>query len=193
MPRGMRRATCPALRRRSDNRLTDTRSRTSTVSLSSCAGWPTVMRAIPLAAITRPFALRLQRLLREPEDHELGRFHRCDPDLADQLTGVPRFRRVRFPVALHVERLIRRHPEQGAAPPNTIEERADVALDPRPEIGVVWLEDDPLRALLDRFLDEVEEPPNVDVAPARIARQCARAPRANPHTRERPNAIDAHR
>src|SRR5690349_5075024 len=44
--------------------------------------------AIPLAL------LRLPRHLADAEDHEFGRLHRGDADLADHLAGVDHFRRV---------------------------------------------------------------------------------------------------
>src|SRR5262245_57683045 len=98
------------------------------------------------------------RELRQPEDHELGRLHRCHADLADELAGVDDLGRVRLVVTLDVEGFVGREPEQRALAPFVGEEGRDGAPDPGPEGVVVRLELDPLRAVQDRLLEVVEEP-----------------------------------
>src|SRR4051812_30408638 len=107
--------------------------------------------------------LGFQRLLREAEDDEFGRFHRGNADLADQLACVARARWIRLSIALDVERLVRGCPEEGPGAPNAIQKRGDIPRHACPEVLVVGFEDDPLRTLLDRLLDEVKEPTDVDV------------------------------
>src|SRR5205814_2757061 len=110
-----------------------------------------------------PPLLRLPRHLADAEDHELGRLHRGDADLANHLAGVDDFRRVGLGVALHVERLLRRLAHQRARVVDAQEERRDVAVHPLPEPFVVRLEHHPLRPDLDRLLDHQEQAPHVDV------------------------------
>ena len=50
--------------------------------------------------------------LGDAEDDELGWLHHRHADLRDHLPQVPHLRRVRLPIALHIERLLRRCPKQ---------------------------------------------------------------------------------
>src|SRR4029079_7756003 len=60
-----------------------------------------------------------------------------------------------------------------------------------PQPLVVGLEHRPLGAFHDRLGDVVEEAPDVDVAPLRVARERARAPDADAAAGERADAVDA--
>src|SRR3954451_22065853 len=91
--------------------------------------------------------------LGEPEDDELGRLDRGDADLAQHLTGVDGVGRVRLLVALDVEGVVRRVPEQGAPAPLPHQEGTDRTADARPQRAVVGLEDAPLRPVEDGFLE----------------------------------------
>src|SRR5689334_13736358 len=130
-------------------------------------------------------------VLAEAEHHELGRLHRRDADLADDLAGLDHVGRVGLRVALDEERLLRGGPEERAVTPRAHEEvrRRDPQLHPQPL--VVGLEHRPLRALHDRLGDVVEEPPDVDVAPLGVAGERAGAPDADAAARERADAVDA--
>src|SRR5690606_25356111 len=134
---------------------------------------------------------RAARELRDAEHHELGGLDGRDTDLDHELTGVDDLGWVRLLVALDVERLGRRGPEQGPVAPGAHEERVEGPLDALPQVEVVGLEDDPLGALEDRLLDVVEEPPHVEVLPGRVARQRPGAPDPDAPTGERPDAVDA--
>src|SRR4051794_17821409 len=61
-------------------------------------------------------------LLADAEDDELGRLHRSEADLDDELALVDRLRRIRLRVALDVVRLIGGGAEQGASGPQSAEE-----------------------------------------------------------------------
>src|SRR6266508_3214155 len=100
--------------------------------------------------------------LADVEDDELRWADRRQPDLDDDLTGLDHLLRVCLRVALDVERLVRRHAEERAVPPDAGEEGRRVAAELRPQDDVVRLEDRPLRALQDRALDEVEQSPHVE-------------------------------
>src|SRR4029079_18918217 len=90
-----------------------------------------------------------------------------------------------------VEGLVRRRPEERAVAPGPRQEAADGALDALPEVQVVGLEDDPLGALEDRFLDVVEEAADVEVAPRRVARERACPPDTDTAAWEGADAVDA--
>src|SRR4029079_16270074 len=128
--------------------------------------------------------------LGDAEHDELRRLHRRDPDVDHELAGVARLRRVVLRVALHEERLVGRRPEERPVSPEAQQERVDRPLDAAPEADIVRLEDDPLGALEDRLLEVVEEPPDVEVAPGRGARQRPRAPDPDAPAGERPDAVD---
>src|SRR5581483_5683640 len=98
------------------------------------------------------------RVLADAEYDELGRLHRSDADLTRDDAGVHRFGRVRLGVALDVEGLFGCCAEERAVAPDVEQEAGDRAIDARPQVLVVRLEDDPLRSLEDRLLDEVEQP-----------------------------------
>src|SRR5438105_5387556 len=131
------------------------------------------------------------RELGDLEYDELGRLHRGNTDLDDELAGVDRLRRVVLTVALDIERFAWRRPEQRAVAPDPNQEGADRALDPLPERHVVGLEDDPLGAQQDRPFDVVEEPANVDVPPGRVAGQRARTPDPDTAAGEGTDHVDA--
>src|SRR5664280_679695 len=136
---------------------------------------------------------RAARELGKAEDHELGRLHRGDPDVDDQLSGIDRFGGVVLAVALHVEGLGRGGAEERAVAPGADQERPDGALHALPEVQVVRLEDDPLRSEQDRLLDVVEEPAHVQVAPGRVARERPGPPHPDAAAREGPDAVDPDR
>src|SRR5690348_2399663 len=129
--------------------------------------------------------------LAEPEDDEFSRFDRRQSDFDDQLTAVTYVRRVGFFVTFHKKCLLRRQPEQGAAAPHARQEGTHIAPHSRPQVLIVRLKNHPLRTLLDGFFDEIEQAPDVDVTPGRIATDRACAPNANAAAGKRPYAIDA--
>src|SRR5262245_58994767 len=65
-------------------------------------------------------------------------------------------------------------------PPLTAEKQTDRVFDARPQRLVVRLEDHPLGALVNRRLEEYEQPAHADVFPKRIGAQRTRAPQENP-------------
>src|SRR5262245_56719460 len=130
------------------------------------------------------------RELGDAEDDELGRLHWRDADVDDELARITRLGRVVLLVALDVERLLGGRPEQRTIAPNAQQERVDRSSNATPEPRVVRLEDDPLGALEDRFLDEVEQPADVQVAPGRVARQRPSAPDPDAPAGEGPDAVD---
>src|SRR5262249_37980313 len=77
--------------------------------------------------------------------------------------------------------------------PLDAQERADVAPHALPEIRVVRLEDHPLSAALDRLLQVVKQPADVQVTPGWVSGERARAPHDAPATVELADAIDADR
>src|SRR5215471_13179769 len=132
----------------------------------------------------------LARVLADAEDDEFGRFHGSNANLDDHAPRVPLLHCVELLVALDVEGLTLRQSEERSVPPDTRQERNHVARDFLPRVEIVWLENHPLRAVVDRFLDEIEEATYVHVAPRRVAGQRARAPHANASPGERPDAVD---
>src|SRR3954454_23296588 len=130
-------------------------------------------------------------VLADPEDHELGGLDGADADLGHDLAGLDHVGGVGLGVALDVERLARRRPEERPAAPGEGEEVPHRHPQPQPQPLVVRLEDRPLGALDDRLGDVVEEPAHVEVAPLRIARERARAPDADAASREAADAGDA--
>src|SRR6266481_501982 len=103
------------------------------------------------------------RRLRDPENHEFRRPDDRHPDLGHHHSQVTDLRWVGFSVAFHVERLLRRQPEERSRAPHVGQKRADVEPDLAPQRVVVRLEHDPLSALVDRFTQEEEEPSDADV------------------------------
>src|SRR4051794_31599949 len=129
------------------------------------------------------------RVLRQAEDDELGRLHRGDADLADDLPEVDPLSGVRLVVALHEERLLGREPEERTLAPLHDQEGADGPADLGPQGLVVRLEDDPLGTAEYGLLHVVEETADVQVAPRGVARQCAGAPDPDAASREGPDAV----
>src|SRR3954447_27008675 len=74
--------------------------------------------------------------LRQAEDHEFGRLHRSDSDLADHHAGVDGLGRVGFSIAPHEEGFVRSEPEQGPLAPLVDEEGRDGSTQLRPQ-GIV--------------------------------------------------------
>src|SRR3954453_23110122 len=136
------------------------------------------------------FRAAATRELAQAEDHELGRLHRSDADLADNLPGLDHVGRVGLGVALDEEGLLRSGAEQRPRPPGPGQEAGRRVAQLQPQELVVGLEHAPLRAFHDRLGDVVEESAHVDVAPLRVARQGARAPDPDSAARERPDAVD---
>src|SRR5262245_1688045 len=97
--------------------------------------------------------------LLEPEDHELRRLDRRDPDLDDQLAGVAHSWRVKLGVALDVEGLLGCCAKQRAAAPDARQERGDGSTHALPQVHIVRLKYHPLGALVDRFFQKVEQAP----------------------------------
>src|SRR5262249_11731925 len=75
--------------------------------------------------------------------------------------------------------------------PCACEECTNIASDTCPEVGVVRLEDDPLCAMLDGFLDVIEESPYIDIAPGRVAAESASTPDTKSTSGEGTKAVDA--
>jgi hypothetical protein len=130
---------------------------------------------------------------RDPDDDEFGGPHGGDADLDDELAELLEGGRVVLVVDLDVEGLRGGLAEQRSGSPDAREELADRAIELLPEGLVVGLEDGPLDPLLDRLLDEDEEPADVDVLPGDLVRGRGRAgaPDDRSLTGEDPQAIDA--
>src|SRR3954469_22200017 len=137
------------------------------------------------------FRAAATRELAQAEDHELGRLHRGDADLADDLPGLDHVGRVGLGVALDEEGLLRGRAEQRARPPCPGQEAGRRVAQLQPQELVVGLEHAPLRAFHDRLGDVVEQPAHVDVAPLRVAREGPGAPHADAAAGERADAVDA--
>src|SRR4249919_2074993 len=94
--------------------LTSVISLMTTPSNSSPKLWPTLAsrsgRAISFLLLAHKAGAAGH--LRQAEDDELGRLDRGDADLAQDLAVVDRLGRVGLPVALDVEGLVRREPEE---------------------------------------------------------------------------------
>src|SRR5579884_4427956 len=138
-----------------------------------------------LCAATSPLA--------QAKDDEFCRFDGGKADVDEELAAIAHVGRVQFLIALDEEGFFRRATEEHAIAPRAREEGRHVALDPRPQVGVVRLEDYPLQTLFQRLLDVVEEAAHIDVTPGRVAAQRARAPDAQTAPGERANAVDAFR
>src|SRR5579875_4057471 len=136
------------------------------------------------------FEPRTVGVLGQPEHDEFGGLHRCDTDIDGEDAHVPVLRRVVLLVTLDVERLFRTRAEQRPAAPDPAQEHVDGAFHRSPEPEVVRLENGPVRAVEDRLLHEVEQPPHVQVAPLRVAAQRARAPDPDALAGEGPDAVD---
>ena len=76
--------------------------------------------------------------LGDAEDDELGRLHRRDADLDDDLALVDRLGRVGLGVALDVERLLGGGAEQRAVAPQAPQERADACASGPPTASCRW-------------------------------------------------------
>src|SRR4029079_17868175 len=96
-------------------------------------------------------------------------------------------------VAGDEEGLLLRAAEEGPQPPLPAQEKADGVHHAGPQLVVVGLEDDELRAFVDRALEEDEEPADADVLPQRVGGERARAPDADAAAREAANGVDAAR
>src|SRR5690606_540249 len=129
--------------------------------------------------------------LLETEYHELGGLHRRQANLDDELPLIAHLRRIELRVALDVEGFRCSPAKECPVAPHRRQEGLDVPPDARPQILVVRLEYDPLRATLDRLLHVVEQTTYVDVTPRRIAAQRASPPNADSEVREAADAVDA--
>src|SRR5690349_23974068 len=94
-----------------------------------------------LCAATGPLA--------QAEDNELGGLHGRKANVDEQLAAVAHIRRIQLLVAFHEEGFLRCPAKEHAIAPRARQERLDVTLDARPQIGIIWLEDNPLRAAFD--------------------------------------------
>src|SRR5579859_5447773 len=130
--------------------------------------------------------------LTDLDDDELGGLDRVDADLHIQASGIAGFHGVVGRVACHIERGIRSLAEEHSRSPLQREERPNVAPDFAPQALIVWLEYRPLRATVQRLLEEVEHAADVDVFPGRIA-GCgdrAGAPHQDAPSGERTDTVD---
>src|SRR4029079_2488189 len=125
------------------------------------------------------------------EDDEFGWLDRSDADIDEKLARIAGDRWVVLLVALDEERLFGGGAEKRTRHPVALEEGADVAPHLRPKHLIVGLEHGPLRPVVDRLLDVVEQPANVEVAPGRVAGERAGAPDADAASRESANAVHA--
>src|SRR4051794_2722554 len=98
--------------------------------------------------------LRFGGVLEYPEDHELGGSHGGDADFAHQSTIEDVILRHRPLIAGNEERLLFSASEQRSEPPLRAQEQPDRVRHSRPQLGVIGLEDDPLRTLVDRSLEK---------------------------------------
>ena len=103
--------------------------------------------------------------LLQPDDDELGRLQRREPDDDVDDAEVDVVLRRRLGVALDEVRLARRRALEGALAEQVVHERADVEPDLRPERLVVRLEHHPLRPAEQALLEEERRAPHGDVLP----------------------------
>src|SRR6185312_14236176 len=112
-----------------------------------------------------------------------------EANVDEQLAAVAHIGWIQLLIAFHEEGLLRRPAKEHAIAPRARQERLDVTLDARPQVGIVRLEDDPLRTAFDGRLNVVEKTADVHVAPGRIAAQRARAPDPQAAAGERADAV----
>src|SRR5690348_13513919 len=126
--------------------------------------------------------------LADPEDDELGRACRRDTDLDDQTTVVEVVGGHRRGVAADEEPLLRLRAQECAGLPFGEQETLDGGPHRGPQRGSIDLEDNPLAAFVDRFLQVVEVPPHGEVLPLRILGDRACAPHLEARPGEEPEA-----
>ena len=83
--------------------------------------------------------------------------------------------------------------QECARAPNAEQEGRNRTFNAFPERLIVGFEHDPLRAVLDRLLDHVEQTTDVDITPRRIARNRASTPNADSAIAEVTDAVDTFR
>src|SRR5215211_4939143 len=117
--------------------------------------------------MSRSSGLDLSRYLLDLDDHELGGLERreSDDDVHDAAIDVALRRR--FLVAFDEVRVPWRAALERALAEQVLHERAEIQAQLRPERLVVRLEDGPLAAAVEAFLDEQREPPHGHVLPLR--------------------------
>src|SRR6185369_5754509 len=141
-------------------------------------------------AMIRPLSLRFGGVLEDSEDHEFRGSHRCDSDLANKPTVQDVVGRHDGLIAGDEESLFLRSPVERAEPPLCAQENPDRVGYPGPESRIVRLKDHPLRAVVDRMLQENEKSPYTDVFPQRVGSDVARAPYAYSAAGEAPDRVD---
>src|SRR5881227_45414 len=135
-------------------------------------------------------ALGVRRPLADAEDHELRGPQRRDADQADEPPVVEVVLGHRRAVAADEVRLLRLISQQRAVLPLVEQEVVDGAPDGGPETLTVRLEHGPLRAAVDRVLEEREVTSQVDVLPLRVGAHRPGAPQPVTPTFEEPEAVD---
>src|SRR5215216_6285528 len=118
-------------------------------------------------ATTASSRLDLAGDLLDPQDDELHRLERREPDEDVHDAAVDVVLRGRLLVALDEVRLACARALERALPEQGLHEGADVEPDLRPERLVVRLEHDPLRPAVQALLDVEREPPDRHVLPLR--------------------------
>src|SRR5215216_5773601 len=131
--------------------------------------------------------------LAKSEDNELGRLHWCHTNLDDQLALVADLLRIELFITLNIEGFFRRATKQLPITPAHCQECASVTPHLGPQVMVVRLEDHPLRAALDRLLNEIEQTPYAHIAPGRVAAERSRTPDPQAAPGEGANTVDADR
>src|SRR5437016_1511683 len=123
------------------------------------------LRSGSMRAMVVSLALRFSRVLEDAEHDEFRWPHRRNPDLADQPSVQDVVARHRGFVARDEERLLLGASEQRAQTPLAAQEDPERVDHTRPQAWIVGLEHDPLRAFVDRALEEDEQTSHGDVLP----------------------------
>ena len=107
-------------------------------------------------------------MLKDSEDHELRRTYWGDADFRDETSVEDVVLRHRRAIDGDEERFLFGAPNSAPLPPLATQEQTDRVFHARPEPIVIGLEHHPLGALVDRSLEEDEEPADLDVLPQRV-------------------------
>src|SRR6185503_15467199 len=111
----------------------------------------------------------------------------------DQTAKISTFRRVVFIINLYEESYRRGASEESPTAPDGGQECGHVSLYRCPQRPVIRFEDHPLRAFVDGFFDEQQEPPNIDVQDRSVCRKRSRTPDHDTGRGERPDDVDPDR
>src|SRR5215470_3690594 len=119
------------------------------------------------------------RPLDEADHDELVGVVRCQADFRYHLVPLAHVLGIRFLVALHVERLLRRTSPERTPAKLAIEVGIEFSLDGCPQFGVVGLEHHVFHVPTDPANRRQEQAPNADIRPRVLTAQSTGSPDAN--------------